>query len=148
VLVIADASVLVHALTKFDEEGDRLRAWLVELTAGQQLEILRNSTRLEFLGALRWLCDVGDLPSQLAERAMRDYVGIPARHHDITQPMAVRIWELRRILSAPEAAYVALAERLHSEAGAADGALLATTDSRFAAMPSLSVQIALFDNAA
>lgn len=144
-LVIADASVLVHALTKFDDEGDRLRAWLVELSSGQQLEILRNSTRLEFLGALRALCEVGDLSNALAERAIRDYGGLPSRHHDITQPMAVRIWELRGVLSAPAAAYVALVERLQSES-ASVGALLATTDSTLAEISSLSIQIALFEN--
>lgn len=137
--------MLVHALTKFDQEGDRLREWLIELTDGQQLEILRNSTRLEFLGALHWLSEAGDLPIELAEQAIRDYVSVPARHHDITQPMAVRIWELRRFLSASEAAYVALVERLQSDGGGT-GALLATTDSKLADIPSLSIQIALFDN--
>lgn len=143
-LVIADASVLVHALTKFDPEGDRLRAWLVELSDGQQLEILRNSTRLEFLGALRWLTEIGDLPPELAEQAIRNYASVPARHHDITQPMAVRIWELRQSLSASDAAYVALVERLQSQSGGTS-ALLATTDSRLAEIPSLSIQIALFE---
>lgn len=143
-LVVADASVLVHALTKFDQEGDQLRAWLVELSDGQQLEILRNSTRLEFLGALRWLTDIGDLPAELAEQAIRSFASVPARRHDITQPMAVRIWELRQSLSASEAAYVALVERLQSQSGGT-GAILATTDSRLAEIQSLSIQIALFE---
>ena len=142
-LVVADASVLVHALTNFDDEGDRIRAWLVNLSHGQHVEILRNSTRLEFLGALCRLCEDGDLPAELAEQAIRDYVAIPARHHDITQPMAVRIWELRGTLGSHDAASVALVERLQSEGGGAS-AVLATTDSRFAGLPSLSIRVEVF----
>jgi len=39
-LVVADASVLVVALQRLDDEGVQLRRWLVDLSKGQELQIL------------------------------------------------------------------------------------------------------------
>lgn len=91
-LVVAEASVLIQAFTKFDDEGDRLRSWLVGLSDGQEIELLRNTTKLEFLSLLRSLCERGDMSPVLAEEAIRDFIALPARQRDITQPMTTRIW--------------------------------------------------------
>ena len=54
-IVVADASVLVTALTQFNEEGNELRTWLSNLSQGGPVDIVQNLTKLEFLSALRRL---------------------------------------------------------------------------------------------
>ncbi len=141
-LVVAEASVLVQALTKFDEEGDRLRSWLVGLSDGQEIEVLRNTTKLEFLSLLRSLCERGDMSPALAEEAIRDFIALPARQRDITQPMAARIWELRNTVAVRDAAHVALVERLQAEEEAE--VVLASLDSTLARLPNLAIPIKVF----
>lgn len=140
-LVVVDASVLVHALTKFDREGDELRAWLVELTAGRRVDLLRNLTRVEFLDFLVMLQASDSVTIELAEEALRNYAGFPARQHDVTQPMAVRIFELRNQASVYAAANVALVERLQAE-GQVD-AVLATLNPAVAGA-NLAIRVELF----
>jgi len=142
VLVVADASVLVQALTKFDVEGDSIRAWLISLTDGRPVEVLQNFTQLEFLSALRRLNRRGELPDEVAERAVKAFAVLPSRRRQITQPMAVRIWELRQNITSYDAAYVALVEALQAREG---HTVLATTDSRLAKAPTLSIGIKLFE---
>lgn len=114
-LVVVDASVIVHALTKFDSEGDELREWLLSLTGGRRLEMVRNLARVEFLDLLAMLHARGAVSFELATEALRNHVSIPARHHDLTQPMAVRIFEMRNQASVYAAANIALVERLQAE---------------------------------
>ncbi len=140
-LVVADASVLVQALTKFDVEGDAIRDWLTSLTDGRPVEVLQNFTQLEFLSALRKLNRQEELSDDVAERAIKAFAELPSRRRQITQPMAVRIWELRNNITAYDAAYVALVETLQSKEG---HTVLATTDIRLARAPTLSIRVELF----
>ncbi|MEM9656634.1 MAG: hypothetical protein AAGA65_31460 [Actinomycetota bacterium] len=68
------------------------------------------------------------------------FIQLPAKRRSVTQSMARRIWELRKNVTAYDAAYVALVERLMSEERRSD-VVLATLDHRLAAAPGLSVQI-------
>ena len=140
-VVVADASVLVTALTQFDAEGNELRAWLSELSNGGPVDVVRNLTKLEFLSALRRLNQRGAIEDELAEQAIRNFGQLPHRAHDVTQSMAARAWEVRGNLTAYDAAYVALVEKLLSSEGEA---LLATSDVRLAKAPGLSIPIEVF----
>ena len=88
---------------------------MVSLSNGEPIHLLRNVTRVEFLDLLVMLQLAGDVSSGLAEQALRSYSSIPAQHHDLTQPMAIRIWELRSRASVQSAANVALVERLQAD---------------------------------
>ena len=141
-LVIADASVLVVALKRRNDEGDELRRWLVELSKGERLHVVQSLTHLEVTSALRRLAKAGKVPDAEAEAAIMRFTELPALRHEVTQPMARRIWELRHNLTVYDASYVALTERLEAEE--LRPAMLATADARLANCPGLSVQIELF----
>ena len=143
-LVVADASVLVVALQRLDDEGLRLRRWLVDLSEGQELQILQNLTQLEVMSALRRLVLNGSVVESEAHAAIVRFMELPARRLQVTQPMAIRVWELRNNLTPYDAAYVALTERLQSEEKAE--VALATADRRLANAPGLSCDVRLFEN--
>ena len=143
-LVVADTSVLVPALTKFDGEGDSARSWLSQLSDGGELQILKNFSQLEFLSAMRRLNALGKLTDDGAEAAIRRFIELPAKRREVTQPMAVRVWELRNNHSAYDAAFIALTERLTSAEGAT---LLATADAKLCASPTISIHTELFSYA-
>lgn len=141
-LVVADSSVIVDALVRLDDEGNRVRRWLAELANGDPLHIFRSFTHLEVISALRRLAQQGKTSEREAERAIKRFIDPPVRRLHVTQPMAVRIRELCHNLTASDAAYVALVERLQSEHRAP--ALLATADVRLANAPGLACEIHLF----
>jgi predicted nucleic acid-binding protein len=90
---------------------------------------------LEVTQVLRRLARDGTVSDARADMAMQDLprLRIVRYPHFILLP---RIWQLRHNLSAYDAAYVALAEKI--------GAPLITRDSRLAAAPGHSAQIELF----
>jgi len=144
VLVVADASVLVPALAEFNASGDAVRSWLLELTAGDDLHILRNFTALEVMSAFRTLVAREKLTDEIAQEASRAMLTLPSQRHDLTQSMIVRIWSLRQNHSIYDASYIALVERLQSER--MTEVVLATADRRLAGSPTLSIPIALFED--
>ena len=79
-----------------------------------------------------------------AYAAIVRFMELPARRLQVTQPMAIRIWELRNNLTPYDAAYVALTERLQSEEEVE--VALATADGRLANAPGLSCDVRLFEN--
>lgn len=111
-LVVADASAVVE--------------FLLGTRRGRALErtVTRSDTDLhvpslcdvEVAAALRGLTLSGRVAGGRARDALVDYLDLPLRRHD-HRPLLFRLFELRANLSAYDAAYVALAERL-------DGALL------------------------
>ena len=143
-LVVADASVIVPALADEGVTGDVVRQWLVDLAGGEQLHVLRTFTQLEVLSALRKLVAKGVLAEDHADESLRNYASLPSQRHDLTQPMATRIWELRHNLTAYDAAYVALVERLHADERIST--VLATADRKLAAAPGLSIEVRLFED--
>ena len=142
-LVVVDASVLVQALTKFDDEGEAIRSWLLDLAGSEQIEILKNLTHLEFLNALRSLCYQNAITPESADRAISSFLELPASRREVTQPMARRIWELRNNVTAYDAAYVALVERLQGSQRRPD-VVLATLDAKLAHAPTVTIECRLF----
>lgn len=103
---------------------------------------MQTLTQLELISSLRKLVSTGKLDDEIAERALRDFVQLPVIRHEVTQPMVVRIWDLRGNITPYDAAYVALVERLGSERRTA--ACLATADAKLTRAPGLSIAVELF----
>jgi predicted nucleic acid-binding protein len=110
--------------------------WLLRTAAGQQIEqriYARQDTLhtvslldVEFAQVLRRLVRQGTLTAKRAEEAIEDLTALRITRY---APVLLlqRIWRLRQNLSAYDAAYVALAEKLQSP--------LITRDQRIAAAP-------------
>lgn len=141
-IVVADASILVVALGDDSQVGQRARDWLIDLSGGTRLSIVRNLTPLEVMSAFRRLVQLDKLDARIASAAASRFASLPVDRHDLTQPMIARIWELRGNVSTYDAAYIALLESLMAEQ-LSDG-VLATTDRKLAAAPTLSVDVRVF----
>jgi predicted nucleic acid-binding protein len=119
--------------------------WLLQTSAGQSIEkriYSRNETLhaphlldLEVTQVLRRLALQGAVPVRRADEAVRDLLDLRITRypHLVLLP---RIWQLRRNLSAYDAAYIVLAEKL--------GAALVTRDSRLASASGHAAAIELF----
>jgi predicted nucleic acid-binding protein len=119
--------------------------WLLQTSAGQSIEkriYSRNETLhaphhldLEVTQVLRRLELQGAVPVRRAGEAVRDLLDLRITRypHLVLLP---RIWQLRRNLSAYDAAYIVLAEKL--------GAALVTRDSRLASASGHAAAIELF----
>jgi predicted nucleic acid-binding protein len=119
--------------------------WLLQTSAGQSIErriYSRNETLhaphvldLEVTQVLRRLALQGVVPVLRADEAVRDLLDLRVTRypHFVLLP---RIWQLRHHLSAYDAAYIALAEKL--------GAALVTRDGRLASAAGHAAAIELF----
>ena len=119
--------------------------WLLQTSAGQSIEkriYLRNETLhaphlldLEVTQVLRRLASQRVVPILRADEAVRDLLDLRITRypHVVLLP---RIWQLRHNLSAYDAAYIVLAEKL--------GAALVTRDSRLASASGHAAAIELF----
>ena len=141
-IVVADASILVVALGDDTLVGQRARDWLVELSGGAPLAIVRNLTPLEVTSAFRRLVQLGKIDPDFVAAVLSRFAALPVDRYDLTQSMIARIWELRGNLTPYDAAYVALLESLVSEHRSAG--VLATTDRKLAGAPGLSVDVQVF----
>lgn len=118
--------------------------WLLQTPAGHKIEkriYARNESLhaphlldLEVAQVLRRLVREALISAQRADEAMKDFrdLRVTRYPHSIFLP---RIWQLRHNLSAYDAAYVVLAEKL--------SATLITCDKRLASAPGHTVQIEL-----
>ena len=119
--------------------------WLLQTPAGQRIEqrIYAHQDTLhsvhlldvEFVQVLRRLVREGTLTPKRAEQAIEDMAVLRITRY---APVLLlqRIWRLRQNLSAYDAAYVALAEKLHAP--------LITRDQRLAAAPGHTAKIEVF----
>jgi predicted nucleic acid-binding protein len=119
--------------------------WLLQTSEGKTIEqriYSRNETLhaphlldLEVAQVLRRLVRERIVPAQRADEAIDDLLDLRINRypHFVFLP---RIWQLRQNLSAYDAAYIALAEKL--------GAHLITRDSRLASAPGHAANIELF----
>lgn len=89
---------------------------------------------LEVAQALRRLEAAGVIRAERAAEALNDAAALAVERHP-HEALLRRIWELRHNLTAYDAAYVALAERL--------GTALVTTDARLASAPDLRAPVEL-----
>lgn len=119
--------------------------WLLRTNVGMQIEkriYSRGQTLhaphlidLELLQVFRRLSREGSISDTRADQALSDLLSLRMARYTHTIFLS-RIWQLRHNLSAYDAAYVALAEKL--------GASLITRDARLTAAASNSVRIELF----
>jgi predicted nucleic acid-binding protein len=119
--------------------------WLLQTPAGQSIEkriYSRNETLhaphlldLEVTQVLRRLALQGAVPVRRADEAVRDLLDLRVTRypHAVLLP---RIWQLRHTLSAYDASYIVLAEKL--------GATLVTLDARLASASGHAAAIELF----
>jgi predicted nucleic acid-binding protein len=119
--------------------------WLLQTSAGQSIEkriYSRNETLhaphlldLEVTQVVRRLALQGVVPVVRANEAVRDLLDLRITRypHLVLLP---RIWQLRHNLSAYDAAYIVLAEKL--------GAVLVTRDGRLASASGHAAAIELF----
>lgn len=75
---------------------------------------------VEVVSALRGLAAVGKVAASRAAAAVVDLAGLKAVRHS-AQPLLIRMWQLRANLTAYDATYVALAERLNAALVTSDG---------------------------
>jgi predicted nucleic acid-binding protein len=105
-VIVVDASVVVDALTGVDG-SDAIRSRLAseQLHAPELLDY-------EVVSGLRGLMLGGHLSAHRAEDALRDFDDLAIHRWPAADPLRRRAFELRRNISAYEAAYLALAEIL------------------------------------
>jgi len=119
--------------------------WLLQTPVGRQIDqriYSRNESLhaphlldLEVAQVLRRLAREGVISSQRADQAMQDFLDLRVTRypHFVLLP---RIWQLRHNLSAYDAAYVVLAEKLSAK--------LISRDTRLASAPGHAAHIELF----
>ena len=120
-MIVVDASVVVEVLLRSDA-GTALEERLFEgddpLHAPHMLDV-------EVADALRRCAARGNLDERQGRDALADLAAMSIERHR-HQPLLERIWQLRHNLTAYDAAYLALAERL--------GAPLLTCDAGLASV--------------
>jgi predicted nucleic acid-binding protein len=119
--------------------------WLLQTAAGQRIEeriYARQDTLhtvylldVEFLQVLRRLVLGGTLSPKRAEEAIEDLAALRITRY-APLPLLHLMWRHRQNLSAYDAAYVALAERLRAP--------LITRDQRIAAAPGHTAMVEVF----
>lgn len=115
-MLIVDASCIVHLVARQPvADGVRERILGDSLHAPHLLDI-------EVANALGRLNRLGTLDDESAAVALRDFEDFSVHRHEHDLLLS-RIWELRRHLTACDAAYVALAEVLHAPLVTADAKL-------------------------
>ena len=121
-LLVVDASVLV---TFYLADDPRRADVVTRLAAGDTL-FAPAHLDVEVASALRGLARAHATVARSAPRALTHLAGFPLRRMPLP-PLLERIWRLRTNLTANDAAYIALAERL--------GCPLLTCDTKLAAAP-------------
>lgn len=129
-LAVIDASVLVAFYAADDPRRDSV---VERLAAGDAL-FAPAHLDAEVVSALRGLSQVHPSLGAAVPEALRHLAGFPLRRMPIA-PLLRRIWELRENLTAYDAAYVALAERLDGPLVTCDAKLAWATGPRCAFEP-------------
>ena len=126
-LAVVDASVLaVYYLT----QGRRREAVLARLASGDALYAPAHLDA-EVVSALRGLARADPAVHRAAPAALRHLAGLPVRRMPLA-PLLDRMWALRANVTAYDAAYVALAERLAAPVITCDAKLAAASGTRCA----------------
>ena len=131
-MIVIDASALMEVLLATGV-GARVRARLFREEETLHAPHLLD---LELVHVLRRYCLIGELQPNRAAQALAVLSGLRLVRHP-HEPYVPRIWQLRHILTAYDAAYVALAEALESP--------LVTRDSRMASAHGHRAKIELIE---
>lgn len=121
-LAVVDASVLV---TFYLSDDPRRAEVMTRLGSGDALYAPAHLD-VEVLSALRGLSRVNPVVERAVPTALRHLLGFPIRRMSLA-PLLDRMWELRADVTAYDAAYVALAERLSAPVITCDAKLAAAT---------------------
>ena len=122
-MIAADASLVVEALDGLPEAIEVLTAEAVDAPHLIDAEVVQ---------ALRMLVLRGAIEAAAAQDRLTRWVHLPVRRHDAATLLG-RVWALRDALSAYDALYVALAERLDCP--------LVTADRRLAGEPGVGCEV-------
>ena len=117
-MIVVDASALLEVLLN-SPPGERLTQ---RLRRSEEALHAPHLIDLEVTQALRRYQAAGEMSPQRAHQALLAFVQMPLERHP-HWPFLERIWELRRNLTAYDAAYVALAEALDATLLTCDRAL-------------------------
>ena len=123
-LAVVDASVLV-AFYALDAEDTRRDAVVTRLSAGDAL-FAPAHLDAEVVSALRGLAQRSSAVRAAGPAALRHLASFPIRRMPLA-PLLQRVWQLRENVTAYDAAYVALAERLDGPLVTSDGKLAAAS---------------------
>jgi len=121
-MLVVDASALVDLLLirpRAAEIERHVAAHAPDLHAPELLDV-------EVVSALRRVVGSGAAPASRAAEAIDDLLALPIERH-VHGPLMPRAWQLREILTAYDATYLALAEAVGERP-----ATLLTTDAGFA----------------
>lgn len=124
-LAVIDASTLV---AYYAAEDSRRATVVAKLAIGDTL-FAPAHLDVEIISALRGLSRHSTSVREAVPGALRHLTGFPIRRMPLA-PLLQRIWELRENLTAYDAAYVALAERLGSALITCDSTLVAASGPR------------------
>ncbi|MGB8929797.1 MAG: type II toxin-antitoxin system VapC family toxin [Anaeromyxobacteraceae bacterium] len=116
-MLVVDASAAVALLIDAGPDGD----WAGQVLAGQHL-IAPHLMPVEAANILRRAAARGEISADVAALAHADLLALSMDLFPY-EPFAGRVWELRENLTAYDAWYVALAEKLGARLATLDGAL-------------------------
>ena len=129
-MIVVDASVMVEVVLR-SAAGEASRKRLLH---GREALHAPHFLDLEVANALRHCLVRGEIDHRRGSEALADLTTMPIERHG-HRPLLERIWQLRHNLTAYDAAYLALAERL--------GAPLLTRDAGLASVAGHHARIAI-----
>lgn len=132
-MIVLDASALVELILD-TRTGQLVAGRIADPAEGLHVPHLAD---IEVVQALRRYVREGEIDADAAEVALDDLRALDLQRH-AHEPLLERVWELRKIFTAYDAVYVALAEVL-------DGILL-TCDRRLSQAPGMSRRVALVES--
>ena len=118
--LVVDASVVVAALV----DGGPAGVWAAETMRGRFL-VAPAHLPVEVASALRRLAVSGAVGADVATLAHADLLELRVQSYPY-EPFGERVWSLRSVVSAYDAAYVALAEAVRAPLATLDGRLART----------------------
>ena len=122
-ILVVDASALVEFLFRVPES-----AFYDSLLTGPDTDLhVPDLSDLEVLSVLRRLVRTEGTSISRAKQALRHYLDLPVTRHG-HRAFLQRCFELRDVLTAYDAVYVALAEALNAELVTADRRLARTAE--------------------